>query len=165
MFEKLVTICPEALRQQFMKTQFIEKLCEEYLKSTLQFNLRFNRINLKFLAFREGYPIRMESLCFVSQILSNKDSSYAIYSEFILHMKRYENMITETKRITNYKNVQGALLDSSLLFFSLILNCDDDRLSFVMKSHGAHMALKTIIEARPHLTRKFPLFRKYISKV
>ena len=150
------------LKTQFLKSRFVERLAEEYIKDSREFSVRFNKIDLKFLAYRQSYPIRNEAISIMSEILKSKESAYELYTELIQRLYRHQVISHESDIIRNYTSVPELKLQTALVFFSVILQAGDD-IDRGMKDEGVTDSINVVLAAKPELKQEFPLLTKYFS--
>lgn len=61
-YESLLRSKEHSLKTQFIKSNFFERLFNEYISDFKEFNIQFSKIDLEFLAFRKTFPIRLEAI-------------------------------------------------------------------------------------------------------
>ena len=150
------------LKTQFLKSRFVERLAAEYIKDSREFSVRFNKIDLKFLAYRQSYPIRNEAISIMSELLKSKETAYELYAELIQRLSRHQVITHEVEIVKNYANVPELKLQTALVFFSVILQAGDD-IDRTLKDEGVTDIINTILKAKPRLKNEFPMLGKYFS--
>jgi len=107
----------------------------------------------------------MESITLIHEILDNKECAYDVYTELIFHLKRCMVIESETRNIENYKTIPELLLTSSLLFFSLLLECEDHKLCFLIREANAHFILNQILKTRKDFKRQFKKLNTFLKQL
>ena len=109
------------LHSQFIKSNFIEKMVSEYIKNKQRFVSCFDKIDLKFLAFRQWYPLRGESIGFIREVIDARDYAKNIYAEVIQRIDMYLLIPHECQILETYDNEEEFLVQSSLLLLSTLI--------------------------------------------
>ena len=129
-FEYLLRSSEHTLKDQFIKSNFIDRLFSDYIKDFREFNIQFSKIDIEFLAFRRSYPLRLESISLLNTALMLKKKSTQIYTEMLLYSRRHflvrnEMNLLQTGSMTNKEA-------TSLLLFAIILESNEEDLMYVM---------------------------------
>lgn len=95
-FQYLLRNSEHTLKEQFMKSKFMERLFSEYICDWREFNIQFSKIDLEFLAFRKTYPIRMEAISIINTTLLEKEKAAGVYTELIMYARRHFLIRNET---------------------------------------------------------------------
>lgn len=74
-FEYLLRSHEHTLKDQFIKSNFCDRLFSDYIKDFREFNIQFSKIDIEFLAFRRSYPVRLESISLLNTCLMLKKNS------------------------------------------------------------------------------------------
>eukprot|EP00831_Metopus_contortus_P008746 TRINITY_DN13360_c0_g1_i4.p1 TRINITY_DN13360_c0_g1~~TRINITY_DN13360_c0_g1_i4.p1 ORF type:complete len:900 (-),score=123.90 TRINITY_DN13360_c0_g1_i4:33-2657(-) len=158
--EYLLKSSSAELKKQFLKSRFIEKMSSEYIIDTREFSVKYNKIDLKFLAFRYSYPIRNESISIIHEIIKNKATAYDLYTELIQRLYRNQIIAHECNIIKNHSSMPELQMQTSLLFFSVLLSIETDMV-YAFKDEGVIEAMVEIMKNKPRLKFQFPLLAKY----
>lgn len=161
-FEHLVRNSEHTLKDQFLKSNFIEKLCSQYIQDFREFNIQFSKIDLEFLAFRKTFPIRLESLSIINTCLMQKDRAPAIFTELMMYSRRHflirnEVALLMKGRVSNQES-------TSLLLFSIILESNEEDLIYVMMQEGVHKVVRDLMKEYPSLNKRFPILAAFTNK-
>lgn len=148
------------LKNQFLKSHFLEKMISEYIKDTREFSVKFNKIDIKFLAFRHSYPLRNESISIMSEIIKNKRNAYELYTELMQRIYRHQLIAHECATISLNQKAPELQMQTALLFFSILLQAEDD-ISHAFKDEGVNVAINKILTQNIMLKKQFPLLAKY----
>ena len=68
-FEYIMRSGEDAIKDQLIKSNFIERIFVDYVSDYREFNIQFSKIDLEFLAFRRSYPIRLEAISLLNTTL------------------------------------------------------------------------------------------------
>ncbi len=150
------------IKNQFLKSRFVEKLAAEYVGDMREFSVKYNKIDLKFLAYRHSYPIRNESISIMAEILKNKESGYELYTELIQRLYRHQVIAHERDIVRAHETAPELQVQTSLVFFSMLLQAEEDVLRG-FKDEGVGEAMNEILKSKPLLQRQFPLLAKYFK--
>jgi hypothetical protein len=63
------------LKDQFLKSNFLEKVMTNYVHDFREFNIQQSRIEVEFLAFRKGFPLRQEAISIFNTVLLCKQQA------------------------------------------------------------------------------------------
>lgn len=74
-FEYLLRSHEHTLKDQFIKSNFSDRLFSDYIQDFREFNIQFSKIDIEFLAFRRSYPLRLESISLLNTALMLKKNS------------------------------------------------------------------------------------------
>jgi len=88
-FEYLLRSSDVSLKDQFLTSEFVDKLFSEYVSDFREFNIQFSKIDLEFLAFRRSFPIRLECISLVNTALLLKPQAPRVYSEVVMYARRH----------------------------------------------------------------------------
>lgn len=88
-YEFLLRSHEHTLKEQFLKSNFIEKLFLEYLMDFREFDIQFSAIDLEFLAFRKSFPLRLECISIINTTLMLKLNAPSIFTELIMYSRRH----------------------------------------------------------------------------
>lgn len=61
------------LKDQLLKSQFLEKVVGDYIRDFSEFNIQYSKIDVEFLAFRKSFPLRLEAISIFNTILMQRD--------------------------------------------------------------------------------------------
>lgn len=87
--EYLLRSHEHTLKDQLLKSNFLEKVLMDYIRDFRAFNIQYSKIELEFLAFRKSFPLRLEAISIFNTILLYKDNAPQIYSELIMYARRH----------------------------------------------------------------------------
>ena len=160
-FEYLLRSHEHTLKDQFIKSNFTDRLFSDYIQDFREFNIQFSKIDIEFLAFRRSYPLRLESISLLNTALMLKKNSPQIYTEMLMYSRRHflirnEMDLLRTASMTNREA-------TSLLLFAIILESNEEDLIYVMVQEGAHVIIKGHLKEYPSLNRRFPILHQFIS--
>jgi len=120
-FKSLIASNSIKLRSQFLKSEFIEKAISEYVKDKRKFTSKFEKIDLKFLAFKQWYPLRSEAIGFIEEALKAKYKAPEIYAE-IMQRIDIHLLIAHECKILEYNDMEEEfLVQSALHLLTMIL--------------------------------------------
>lgn len=88
-FEYLLRNSRQELKDQFIKSNFIDRLFLDYICDFREFNIQFSKIDLEFLAFRKSFPIRLEAISLLNTALSLKNHATGVFTEVIMYVRRH----------------------------------------------------------------------------
>merc|ERR1711912_6365 len=103
------------LKEQFLKSNFIEKLFLEYLMDFREFDIQFSAIDLEFLAFRKSFPLRLECISIINTTLMLKLNAPSIFTELIMYSRRHFMVRNEINLLQRGK--MSSKESTSLLLF------------------------------------------------
>jgi hypothetical protein len=63
------------LKDQLLKSSFLRKVLMDYIHDFREFGIQQSKINVQFLAFRKGFPLRQEAISIFNTILLCKDDA------------------------------------------------------------------------------------------
>lgn len=161
-YEYLLSSNEQTLKYQFIKSNFIDKMFNEYIYDFREFNIQFSKIDLEFLAFRKTFPIRLEAISILNTSLVLKDKSPGVYTELIMYAKRYFLIKNEVNLLRKGKMSNEE--STSLLLFSIILESNDEDLVYAMMQEGAHKVIRDMIKEFPSLSKRFPILNTFTNK-
>eukprot|EP00826_Nyctotherus_ovalis_P051313 TRINITY_DN6408_c0_g3_i2.p1 TRINITY_DN6408_c0_g3~~TRINITY_DN6408_c0_g3_i2.p1 ORF type:complete len:321 (-),score=78.41 TRINITY_DN6408_c0_g3_i2:17-979(-) len=118
-FKSLINSDSMELRRQFLKSGFVERLVAEYVKDKRRFTSRFEKIDLKFLAFKQWYPLRAEAIGFLEEALKGKKKAPEIYAEVMQRIDMHL-LVQHECRILEVHD-EEFLLQSALLLLTIIM--------------------------------------------
>ena len=129
-FEHLLRSSESTLKDQFVHSNFCDRLFGEYIQDFREFEIQFSKIDIDFLAFRKCNPLRLESISIINTALMFKSSSPQIYTEMLMYSRRHflirnESNILQTGAMTNKEA-------TVLLLFAVILESQDEKLIYMM---------------------------------
>jgi len=150
------------LKTQLLKSRFIERLASEYMKDTHEFSVKYNKIDLKFLAYRYSYPVRNEAISIMSEIFKNKENAYELYTELVQRLYRHSSIYDESSIIKNHSVENDLKVQTSLVFFSVLLQAGED-IERGLKDEGVTESINEILRAKPILQGQFPMLAKYFA--
>lgn len=160
-FEYLLRSHEHTLKDQFIKSNFCDRLFSDYIKDFREFNIQFSKIDIEFLAFRRSYPVRLESISLLNTCLMLKKNSPQVYTESLMYARRHflvrnEMNLLQTGSMTNKEA-------TSLLLFAIVLESNEEDLIYVMVQEGVHRIIKGHLKEYPSLNRRFPILHQFIS--
>jgi len=129
-FQEILKNSEPQLRQQFIKSGIIEIVCWDYISDFREFNATFNKIDLNFLAFRKSYPLWMEAISFINTVFMHRKEASSVYKEFIMYLRRHFVIRNEVALLKRMKGSAEEI--TSLLFFCIVLESNEDDLIYVM---------------------------------
>lgn len=88
-FEFLLRSHEHTLKDQFIKSNFADRLFSDYIQDFREFNIQFSKIDIEFLAFRRSYPLRLESISLLNTALMLKSNSPQVYTEILMYSRRH----------------------------------------------------------------------------
>ena len=160
-FEFLLRSHEHTLKDQFIKSNFADRLFSDYIQDFREFNIQFSKIDIEFLAFRRSYPLRLESISLLNTALMLKSNSPQVYTEILMYSRRHflirnEMNLLQTGSMTNREA-------TSLLLFAIILESNEEDLIYVMVQEGVHRIIKGHLKEYPSLNKRFPILHQFIS--
>jgi hypothetical protein len=87
--ESLLKSHEHTLKDQLLKSNFLEKVLMDYIHDFREFGIQQTKINVQFLAFRKGFPLRQEAISIFNTILLCKDDAPQVYAELIMQARRH----------------------------------------------------------------------------
>ena len=158
-FQEILKSDDQNLRMQFIKSGAIEMICRDFICDFREFNVSFHKIDLEFLAFRKMHPLRLEAISFINTVFMHKNQASLVYKEFIMYIRRHFVIRNEVALL---KQMRGSSQEiTSLLFFSIILESQEDDLIYVMRQEDAHTTISELIKDKPNLIKRFPTLAKF----
>lgn len=94
-----------SLKTQFIKSNFFERLFDEYISDFKEFNIQFSKIDLEFLAFRKTFPIRLEAISLLNCTLQQKERAPAVFTE--LKCTRAATSLSATRYVSCGREAAG----------------------------------------------------------
>jgi hypothetical protein len=153
--EYLLRSHEHTLKDQFIKSNFCERLFSDYIGDFREFNIQFSKIDLEFLAFRRSYPLRLEAISVLNTALMLKANAPQVYTEMLMYARRHF-------LVQNEKNlIQGGGMTNreatTLLLFAIILESNEEDLIYVMVQEGVHRQIRKLMKDYPSLNKRFPV--------
>lgn len=160
-FEYLLRSSEPTLKDQLLRSPFLDKLFQDYIADFREFNIQFSKIDLEFLAFRRSFPIRLECISLVNTALMLKPQAPRVFSELVMYARRHllikeELDLLRTGRLTNKES-------TALLLFAIFLESHEEDLIYVMMQEGAPEVLRRLTRDHPSLGRKFPILTAFTT--
>jgi len=152
LFKYLLYSSSEKLKSQFLKSRFIERMVADYVKNLQQFKTKFDQIDLKFLAFKNCYPLRNEAIEFIREILENKEAALVLYTEIVQRINMHLLVFHECQILEAYETKSDYFIQTSLLLLTIItkeipeIGENDERVRTVIRE---------VLQRRPILKRQF----------
>ena len=129
-FEFLLRSHEHTLKDQFIKSNFCDRIFSEYIQDFREFNIQFSKIDIEFLAFRRSYPLRLESISLLSTALTRKAEAPQVYTEMLMYARRNFLVRTEMNLLQTVSMTNKEA--TSLLLFAIILESNEEDLIYVM---------------------------------
>lgn len=160
-FEYLLRSHEHTLKDQFIKSNFIDRMFVDFIRDFREFNIQFSAIDIEFLAFRRSYPLRLESISLLNTTLMLQKNSPQVYTEMLMYARRHflmrnEMNLLKTGSMTNKEA-------TSLLLFAIVLESNVEDLIYVMVQEGVHRVIKSHLQEYPSLNKRFPILHQFIS--
>lgn len=155
MLETLLKSGSKKMKSQFLKSRFIERMIADYLKDLRKFNIRLDKIDLKFLAFCHCYPLRNESIEFIGKIIEYQENSKDIYTELMQRLQIHLIIPHECEIIRNYENEPELLVQTSLMLLERVGE----------NTNGKNKKDERIVEAISEIMVRKPSFKKQFKKL
>ena len=158
-YEHLLRSSEHTLKDQFVKSNFMERLFAEYVLDFRAFNIQFSKIDLEFLAFRKSFPIRLEAISLLNTTLLLKKHAPAVFTELIMYARRHFMIRNEVNMLK-----QGDNVDTGLLLFSIILESGEEDLVYAMMQEGANKVIREMLKEFPGMNKRFPILAAFTNK-
>ena len=161
-FEYLLRSHEHTLKDQFIKSNFCERLFLDYIKDFREFNIQFSKIDLEFLAFRRSYPLRLESISLLNTALMLQKNAPQVYTEIIMYARRHFMIKNERDML-----MQGKMSNkeaTTLLLFAIVLEANEDNLIYVMVQEGVHITIRDLMKEYPSLNKRFPILQQFVNR-
>ena len=142
------------LKTQFLKSRFIERMTTEYIKDTRQFATKFNKIDLRFLAFAKSYPLRNEAISIISLLLQHKATANELSTELIQRLNIHQVISHECEIIKSYEAEPEMRVQTALLFFSVLLG-HRECLDAIRKDERVAASIAEILDRKAMFRRQF----------
>lgn len=160
-FEYLLRSGEATLKDQLLKSAFMDKLFADYVADFREFNIQFSKIDLEFLAFRRSFPIRLECISLINTVLMLKTEAPRVFTELVMYARRHflikeELDMLRRGRLSNKES-------TSLLLFAIFLESNEEDLIYVMMQEGAPEVLRQLTRDHPSLGRKFPILTAFTT--
>jgi len=160
-FEYLLRSGEATLKDQLLKSAFMDKLFADYVADFREFNIQFSKIDLEFLAFRRSFPIRLECISLINTVLMLKTEAPRVFTELVMYARRHFLIKSELDmlrrgRLSNKES-------TSLLLFAIFLESNEEDLIYVMMQEGAPEVLRQLTRDHPSLGRKFPILTAFTT--
>jgi hypothetical protein len=160
-FEYLLRSGEATLKDQLLKSAFMDKLFADYVSDFREFNIQFSKIDLEFLAFRRSFPIRLECISLINTALMLKTEAPRVFTELVMYARRHflikeELDMLRRGRLSNKES-------TSLLLFAIFLESNEEDLIYVMMQEGAPEVLRQLTRDHPSLGRKFPILTAFTT--
>jgi len=160
-FEYLLRSGEATLKDQLLKSAFMDKLFADYVADFREFNIQFSKIDLEFLAFRRSFPIRLECISLINTALMLKTEAPRVFTELVMYARRHFLIKSELDmlrrgRLSNKES-------TSLLLFAIFLESNEEDLIYVMMQEGAPEVLRQLTRDHPSLGRKFPILTAFTT--
>jgi len=160
-FEYLLRSTETTLKDQLLKSAFIDKLFADYVGDFREFNIQFSKIDLEFLAFRRSFPIRLECISLINTALMLKGDAPRVFTELVMYARRHflikeELDMLRRGRLSNRES-------TSLLLFAILLESNEEDLIYVMMQEGVPEVLRQLTRDHPSLGRKFPILTAFTT--
>lgn len=163
-YESLLRSSEHTLKNQFVKSQFFEKLFGEYVADFKEFNIQFSKIDLEFLAFRKTFPIRLEAISLLNCTLAQKERAPAVFTELIMYARRHFLIRNEVALLRKGASGISTQESTALLLFSIILESNEQDLIYAMMQEGAHKVIRDMMKEYPSLNKRFPVLAAFTNK-
>jgi len=160
-FEYLLRSHQHSLKDQFIKSNFCDRLFSEYIQDFREFNIQFSKIEVEFLAFRRSYPLRLESISVLNTALMLKSNAPQIYTEMLMYSRRHFLIRNEANHL-----LTGTMTNKEatcLLLFAIILESNEETLIYMMVQEGVHDVIKNQMKEYPSLNKRFPILQQFIN--
>ncbi len=141
------------LQAQFLKSRFLERMTAEYIKDTRQFSAKFNKIDLKFLAFGRSYPLRNESMGVISLLLRHRNTAPELFTELIQRLNMHQVVAHECEIIKGFETEPELRVQTALLFFAMMAG--EGEAETVRGDERVTAAIKEILERKSMFRRQF----------
>lgn len=148
------------LQQQFLQTEFIEKLVVEFLNDRKILDAKYSQLSLDFLAFRECMPVRGEAIAMIQTLFESREGAGAMYDDLILHFMRHKVIETELLLLESENHVIQA---TACLLLELVVTAGDPQLEYLLLQSTAHAPISRALERCPMLRLRFPCLQEYSS--
>jgi hypothetical protein len=160
-FEYLLRSGEATLKDQLLKSAFMDRLFADYVSDFREFNIQFSKIDLEFLAFRRSFPIRLECISLINTALMLKTEAPRVFTELVMYARRHflikeELDMLRRGRLSNKES-------TSLLLFAIFLESNEEDLIYVMMQEGAPEVLRQLTRDHPSLGRKFPILTAFTT--
>jgi hypothetical protein len=162
-FEYIMRSSEDTLKDQLIKSNFCERVFEDYVQDFREFNIQFSKIDLEFLAFRRSYPLRLEAISLINTSLMLRQQAPQIYNEFLMYSRRHQLVKQELNRLMECVAVNSREA-TSLLIFAILLESNESDLIYVMVQEGAHRVIRSLMQEQPSLNKRFPVLRQFVNK-
>lgn len=146
------------LQSQMLENEFIGVLVEYFLNDFRVLNVRFNKLSLEFLPFRETPPVRSEAINIVMMILKEKSKCKVVYDDLLLHLQRFKTVQGE---VMNCLSNSLVLQATALELVQAFIESEDSQLEYLLMQANAKEVLRDLFLGNKDLPMRFPLIANY----
>jgi hypothetical protein len=146
------------LQTQMLESDFIGVLVEYFLNDYRVLNVRFSKLSLEFLPFRETPPVRSEGINIVMIILKEKNRCKVVYDDLLLHLQRFKTVQNE---IMNCLSSNLVLQATALELVQAFIASEDPQIEYLLMQGNAKGILKDLCLGNKDIAMRFPVIATY----
>lgn len=171
-FENLMNLPKkfDEVKLQFLQSEFLQFLFSSLIFDFRKFKTDYKKISLEFLAYKNAYPLRTESISFLNVIIKKYNNPNTkteidsfIYDEMIKNIKISHLIQNELAIIKN--KIKGNEVLSVMSLFNVILSNKDKEIIKMMGIENAKEYFIYAIKKDTDLKKMYPPIVDYINKV
>lgn len=160
-FEAILSNDSNTLKESLISNNLIQKICSKYLKDVTEFDITYYKHTVKFLPFRKFLPFKNEALGMIQIIIWNKIKCQRLFKDLIIGFGKYNNLVLEQELLQ--KNHKGYIFLSCLVFFDIIIQSNDEKMTFILKQNQALDLIDGILDQNPSYNRFFHYLDRYFK--
>ena len=146
------------LQGQLLESDFIGILVQYFLNDSRVLNVRFSKLSVEFLPFRETPPVRSEAINIVMILMKEKAKCKVVYDDLLLHLQRFK---TVQREIMNCLSSDLVLQATALELVQAFIAGQDPQIEYLLMQGNAKGILKDLCLGNKDIALRFPVVAGY----
>ena len=146
------------LQSQLLESDFVGILVQYFLNDSRVLNVRFSKLSIEFLPFRETPPVRSEAINIVMILMKEKAKCKVVYDDLLLHLQRFK---TVQREIMNCLSSDLVLQATALELVQAFIAGQDPQIEYLLMQGNAKGILKDLCLGNKDIALRFPVVASY----